>query len=70
MIVIPAESLSTVALEGIIDAFILREGTDYGAVEFSLAQKRNSVRKQLASGQAQICFYPENEHIDIQLVNG
>jgi uncharacterized protein len=68
MIVIPAKSLSDVALEGIIDAFILREGTDYGAVEYSLEQKRSSVRKQLASGEAQICFYPENEHIDIQLV--
>ena len=70
MIVIPAESLSAEALQGIIDAFILREGTDYGAVEFSLEQKRNSVRKQIASGEAHICFYPENEHIDIQRVVG
>ncbi|XOV82297.1 MAG: YheU family protein [bacterium] len=69
MIVIPVESLSAVALQGIIDAFILREGTDYGAIEYSLEQKRDSVRKQLASGEAQICFYPENDHIDIARVD-
>ncbi len=67
MVIIPVQSLSGPALEGIIDAYILREGTDYGPVEISLEQKRASVRKQLASGEAQICFYPENEHIDIQL---
>lgn len=67
MVIIPVQSLSEQALEGIIDAYILREGTDYGLVETSLAQKRASVRKQLASGEAQICFYPDDEHIDIQL---
>lgn len=67
MVIIPVQSLSEQALEGIIDAYILREGTDYGPVEISLAQKRASVRKQLASGAAQICFYPDDEHIDIQL---
>lgn len=55
------------ALLGVLDAFILREGTDYGHQDFTLEQKRDRVISRLQRGEAEIIFYPENEHIDIVL---
>lgn len=65
---IPQQQLSAEALMGVIDAFILREGTDYGLQEYTLEEKRQRVLGSLASGDAEIYFYPENEHIDIVMV--
>ena len=64
---IPPDQLTSEALLGVIDAFILREGTDYGHQEFTLDEKRSRVREMLQRGEAEICYYPENEHIDIVL---
>ena len=69
MIKIPAAELTNDALLGVIDAFILREGTDYGHQEFTLDEKRDRVRAMLQSGAAESRFYPENEHIDIVLTD-
>ena len=55
------------ALLGVLDAFILREGTDYGHQDFTLEQKRDRVISMLQRDEAEIIFYPENEHIDIVL---
>lgn len=60
-IIIPPEQLSPEALQGVIEEFITREGTDYGAVEFALADKVQQVRAQLRAGQAQIVFDPHSE---------
>jgi uncharacterized protein YheU (UPF0270 family) len=65
---IPPSELSEQALLGVIDAFVLREGTDYGHQDFTLDEKRQRVKVLLDQGQAEICYYPENEHIDIVLV--
>ena len=35
---IPQQELSSDALVGVIDAFILREGTDYGPQEYTLEE--------------------------------
>jgi uncharacterized protein YheU (UPF0270 family) len=69
VIKIPATELTNAALLGVIDAFILREGTDYGHQDFTLDEKRDRVRAMLQSGAAEICFYPENEHIDVVLAD-
>ncbi len=53
---IPVEALSLAALDGVIDDYIHREGTDYGHRDYDLAQKRAAVRAQLASGRAMITF--------------
>lgn len=66
---IPPSELSEQALLGVIDAFVLREGTDYGHQDFTLDEKRQRVKVLLDQGQAEICYYPENEHIDIVLVD-
>ena len=65
---IPYAELSQEALLGVIDAFILREGTDYGHEEITIDQKRSRVLSMLRSGEAEIVFYQESDHIDIVLV--
>ncbi|MEZ4754807.1 MAG: YheU family protein [Bdellovibrionota bacterium] len=58
---IPYNKLAPDILNGVMDDFILREGTDYGSEEFTLDQKRERVLKQLKSGKAQIIWDPETE---------
>ena len=65
---IPQQQLSAEALLGVVDAFILREGTGYGEQEFTLEEKRQRVLETLARGDAEIHFYSENEHLDIVMV--
>ena len=65
---IPYTELSQEALLGVMDAFILREGTDYGHEEITIDQKRSRGLSMLQSGEAEIVFYQESDHIDIVLV--
>ena len=50
--IIPHEMLSLEALHGVIEAFVTREGTDYGTQDVSLATKVVQVRQQLDAGSA------------------
>jgi uncharacterized protein YheU (UPF0270 family) len=56
IIKIPMEALSADALNGVIDDYVMREGTDYGHRDFDLEQKRDAVRRQLRSGRAVITY--------------
>ena len=58
---IPWRSLSPAALTGLVEAFVLQEGTNYGHSEYSLEEKVASVRMQLSSGKAYISFDPDTE---------
>jgi uncharacterized protein YheU (UPF0270 family) len=69
-IAIPPEQLSPQALRGVIEAFVLREGTDYGEREFSLEQKMAHVAAQIEAGEAQIWFDPNSNSIDIVRSSG
>jgi uncharacterized protein len=62
---VPHTQLSAEALDGVIKAFVLQEGTDYGEREFTLEQKIAHVRAQLESGDAQILFDPQSEGVGI-----
>jgi uncharacterized protein len=64
-IVIPHRDLSAEALRGVLESFVLREGTDYGEREVSLEQKVAQVLRQLERGEAQILFDAELESIHI-----
>ena len=55
-LVIPWQSLSTDALQGVIEDFVTREGTEYGAREVDLATKVDQVRAQLRTGKVVIVF--------------
>ena len=62
---IPHRDLTADAPRGVIEAFVLREGTDYGEREFSLEQKVNHVLGQLERGEAQVLFDPDTESVQI-----
>jgi uncharacterized protein YheU (UPF0270 family) len=64
-IVVPYTELSDDALRGVLESFVLREGTEYGERDVSLDQKVAQVTRQLQRGEAQIVFDPESETIDI-----
>jgi uncharacterized protein YheU (UPF0270 family) len=56
---IPWQSLSDDALNSIIQEFVLREGTEYGASEVSLEQKVEQVLAQIKSGKVAISYNKE-----------
>jgi uncharacterized protein len=64
-VAVPYAQLSPEALQGVIESFVLREGTEYGEREFSLSEKRLHVMHQLERGEAQIMFDPQSQSIDI-----
>ena len=64
-VAIPLDALSEDALRGVVEAFVLREGTDYGAREYSLPEKVDHVLSQLRQREAQIVFNPQDESVDI-----
>jgi len=68
-IVIPYRDLSAGALQGVVESFVLREGTDYGEREVPLATKIAQVTHQLERGEAQLIFDPNSETIDIVPAN-
>jgi len=51
--------LSQEALEGIVDDYIVREGTDYGHRDIPLVEKRRQVLAEIEAGRARIVFDPE-----------
>lgn len=67
-VVVPYTELSEEALRGVLESFVLREGTDYGEREFSLDQKVEHVTRQLRRGEAKIVFDPATETIDVVVV--
>ena len=64
-ILIPPAALAADVLRGVIEAFVLREGTDYGEKEFSLEQKVVHVMGQLERGDVQILFDPNSQTVDL-----
>ena len=65
---VPHSELSEEALLGVIESFVLREGTDYGAHDIPHASKVAQVFRQLERGEAQIQFDAVTESIDIIIV--
>jgi uncharacterized protein YheU (UPF0270 family) len=53
---VPLEKISAEALDGLINEFILREGTDYGQIEVSLEKKHEQIKKQLQSEKIFVVF--------------
>ncbi len=64
-IVVPHTELSGEALTGVIESFVLREGTDYGERDIPFETKVLQVRGQLERGEAEIVFDPGTESVGI-----
>ena len=64
-IVVPYTELSADALVGVIESFVLREGTDYGERDVAFETKVLQVRRQLERHEAEIVFDPQTETVGI-----
>lgn len=64
-VAVPHGELSPEALRGVIEAFVLREGTDYGERDVPFETKVAQVLRQLERGEAQIMYDPETQGIAI-----
>lgn len=62
---IPFDLLSPEALAGVLESFVLREGTDYGAVELTFDQKVAQLRAAVERGEARIVFDPDTESVTV-----
>lgn len=62
---IPPDQLSSEALRALVEEFVTRDGTDYGAVERSVEEKIAAVFAQLESGEARLVFDPETETANV-----
>ena len=63
--IIPPQSLSAEALQGLIEEFITREGTDYGWDEVPLSAKVEQVRRQIEKGDVVIVFDSTSETVSL-----
>jgi len=64
-VVVPHDELSPEALRGVVEAFVLREGTDYGVHEATFEVKVAQVLRQLERGEARIVFDPADSSVTI-----
>jgi uncharacterized protein len=67
--IIPVNKLSAKAVKVVIEEFITRRGTDYGAVEASMETKFKQVKDKLKNGLAVLVFDDETETTNIFLAD-
>ncbi|EIJ71866.1 YheU family protein [Pasteurella bettyae] len=67
--IIPWQELEKETLINIVESFILREGTDYGMEELSLAEKTENLLSQIRSGNVAIFWSELHQTIDIKANN-
>jgi uncharacterized protein YheU (UPF0270 family) len=65
--IIPVNKLSSEALQAVIEEFISREGTDYGAIEASRQASVSQVKYKLEKGLAVLIYDDETETTNIFL---
>ena len=64
-VIIPFDRFPAELLTRVIESFVSREGTDYGAVELSMEEKVEQVRAQLRRREAFVVFEGESESVTI-----
>ena len=62
---IPHTELAPETLRAVIESFVLREGTDYGAQDVSFDRKVADVMRQLERREAVIVYDPGSDSVDI-----
>jgi len=67
--VIPVNRLSQEALQGVIEEFISRDGTDYGEIAASPETNFKQVKCKLEKGLAVLIFDDESETTNIFLAD-
>lgn len=64
-VAVPHTELSPEALRGVVESFVLREGTDYGERDVPFETKVAQVMRQLERGEARILFDPVTQGVAI-----
>lgn len=62
---IPYQQLDEATLNNLIEQYILREGTDYGEVEFSLEEKTRQILKQIKNEDIYIMYSELHESVTL-----
>jgi hypothetical protein len=62
---VPYTALDADTLRAVVESYVLREGTEYGERDYTLADKVAHVMRQLERGEARIIFEPISQSIDI-----
>ncbi|TEW48499.1 YheU family protein [Psychromonas algicola] len=62
---IPYQQLDEMTLNNLIEQYILREGTDYGLVEFSLQEKTQQVLLQIKNEDIHIIYSELEESVTL-----
>jgi uncharacterized protein len=62
---VPAAELTPDALRGLIEHFVLREGTEYGERDFTLEEKVAQVHLQIDRREVRILFDPASESVNL-----
>jgi len=65
VIEVPYSRLTPEALRSLIEEFVTRDTTDYGALDKTLDEKVADVMRQLERGEARIVFGREEQRVHI-----
>jgi uncharacterized protein YheU (UPF0270 family) len=63
--IIPYTDISPDTLTNLIEYYVLREGTDYGEQEMTMADKVQMVQHQLQSGEVVIVYSELHETVNL-----
>jgi len=63
--IIPYTDIAEDTLNNLIEYYVLREGTDYGEHELTMAEKVAAVKRQLKSGEIVIVYSELHESINL-----
>ncbi len=64
--IIPTDRISAEALQGLVEEFITRDGTDYGEYEVALTDKVAEVSAQLSRGEVVVVYDTVTESVSLQ----
>jgi uncharacterized protein YheU (UPF0270 family) len=62
---VPHTELPATTLRAVVESFVLREGTDYGAQDVTFERKIADVMRQLERREAAIFYDPGTDSVDI-----
>ncbi|RUO80191.1 hypothetical protein CWI84_07815 [Idiomarina tyrosinivorans] len=62
---IPWQQLDPETLHNVLEAVVLREGTDYGDEELSFATKVEQLKQNLKAGKAVLVYSELTESVDV-----
>jgi uncharacterized protein YheU (UPF0270 family) len=64
-VIVPHRELSEAALQGLLEEFVSRDGTDSGYTKLSLQQRVDQVHRQLDRGEAVVVYNPATQSANI-----